>query len=163
MKAKIFLDTNIIIDYIGHRAHFLPAATLMDMGCRGEVDLFMTNLSITNTLYILRKEIGTEAAKDCLKKLCSFIRIAPSTQYEAEQAFKTPNPDFEDALQYFSAMTVEADVIITRNEKHFKYSSIPVRDANTYLDGRNYGYNRTGKNNLIVNEEQIVYLRKSVD
>ena len=54
MKAKLFLDTNIIIDYIAHRAHFLSAATLMDMGYRGEVELYITNLTVAITLYILR-------------------------------------------------------------------------------------------------------------
>ena len=32
MKQKLFLDTNIIIDYIGRRVHFLSAATLMGRG-----------------------------------------------------------------------------------------------------------------------------------
>ena len=31
MKMRLFLDKNIVIDYIGHRMHFLSAATLMDI------------------------------------------------------------------------------------------------------------------------------------
>lgn len=134
MKPRIFLDTNIIIDYIGHRIHFLAAANLMDLGYRGEVELYITNLTLANTFYILRKDLGLEATKNHLQQLCGFIHIAPSTQKETEQAFQTPNPDFEDALQYFSAKAIHADVIITRNEKHFNYSEIPVMDAEGYLN-----------------------------
>lgn len=160
MKTKLFLDTNIVIDYIAHRSHFLSAATLMDMGYRSEIELYITNLTIANTLYILRKEIGMEAAKECLKSLCSFVKIAPSTQHESEQAFATPNPDFEDALQYFSAVSVNADVIITRNQKHFKFSAIPVMDALTYLNGSSSNYTWDEGGNFIVNEPVVEYDNK---
>lgn len=160
MKTKLFLDTNIVIDYMAHRAHFLSAATLMDMGYRGEVELYITNLTIANTLYILRKEIGMEPAKECLKSLCSFVKIAPSTQHETKQAFATPNPDFEDALQYFSAVSVGADVIITRNEKHFRFSAIPVMDALTYLNGPSSNYTWEKDGNFTVNEPTIEYHSK---
>ena len=157
MKQRIFLDTNIIIDYIGHRAHFLSASTLMDMGFRGEVELFITNLTIANTLYVLRKEVGLEAAKSYLKKLCLFINIAPSTENETRLAFDTPNPDFEDALQYFSAVAVHADVIITRNEKHFRFSEIPVMDAKTFLEGENKTYNWEEEGGTMLNEPRGEY------
>jgi predicted nucleic acid-binding protein len=157
MITRLFLDTNIVIDYIAHRAHFLSAATLMDMGYRGEVELYITNLTIANTLYIMRKEIGMEAAKDCLKKLCDFVKIAPSTQHETRLAFDTPNPDFEDALQYFSAVSVNANVIITRNEKHFRFSVIPVMDALTYLNGPNLNYSWGENDNTTLNEPTVAY------
>ena len=95
-----------------------------------------------------------------MKKLCSFIKVAPSTQNETEQAFQTPNPDFEDALQYFSAVSVGADVIITRNEKHFMYSSIPVMDALAFLNGAGSNYNLTEDSNSIVNEPLVEYHTK---
>ena len=119
--------------------------------------LFMTNLTVANTLYILRKEFGMETAKIFLKKLCMFINIAPSTQEETKQAFDTPNPDFEDALQYFSAVAVHADVIITRNEKHFRFSDIPVMDARTYLEGEYKMYGWTEDDNTVLNEPPVDY------
>lgn len=39
------------------------------------------------------------------------------------------------AEQYFSALAIKADVIITRDKKHFKHSTIPVMDADQYLQG----------------------------
>ena len=41
--------------------------------------------------------------------------------------------DFEDGLQYYMAMENEADIIITRNLKDFKNSTLPVITAQTYL------------------------------
>lgn len=158
MKMRLFLDTNIVIDYIGHRMHFLSAATLMDMGYRGEVELYMTNLTIANTLYVLRKDMGLEAAKKCMKKLCDFVSIAPSTCRETQLAFNTPNPDFEDALQYYSAVAVHADVIVTRNEKHFRFSEIPVMDAMEYLEGRKKAYGPIDEDQTALNESPVKYV-----
>jgi predicted nucleic acid-binding protein len=41
--------------------------------------------------------------------------------------------DFEDAIQYYSALENGQDIIITRNLKDFKSSKIPVLTATEYL------------------------------
>ncbi len=41
--------------------------------------------------------------------------------------------DFEDSMQYFSALATKCDMIITRNEKDFKNSLLPVMDASHFL------------------------------
>jgi len=41
--------------------------------------------------------------------------------------------DFEDGLQYYTALESNIDVILTRNKKDFKYSRIPVLTAKEYL------------------------------
>lgn len=41
--------------------------------------------------------------------------------------------DFEDGLQYYSALENKIDVIITRNKKDFKNAKIPVLTAKEYL------------------------------
>lgn len=131
---KIFLDTNIIIDVIGNRQPFsLPAANVLNLACTGEAELYATALTFANALYVLRKSLGTADATQCLKQLSEIVRIASTTQAEVEQAFNSQNPDFEDALQYFAAVAVKADAIITRNPKHFKYAKIPVMDAEQCL------------------------------
>lgn len=134
MKSNVFLDTNILIDIIGNRQPYcVAAANLLDMAYRGEVKLYATALTFANALYVLRKSLGTGDATRYLMRLNEVIRVAPTTQAEVEEAFHSGNPDFEDAIQYYSARVVEANVIITRNPKHFKLSAIPVMDAEQYL------------------------------
>ena len=41
--------------------------------------------------------------------------------------------DFEDAIQYHTALENELDLIITRNKKDFKTSALPVLTAKEYL------------------------------
>lgn len=42
--------------------------------------------------------------------------------------------DFEDSIQYFSAIENEIDYIITRNKKDFKNSKIPILTPKEYCD-----------------------------
>ncbi len=42
--------------------------------------------------------------------------------------------DFEDAMQYHSALRANADIIITRNKKDFSASKIPVFTPQEFLD-----------------------------
>lgn len=133
MKRTIFLDTNILIDFLAQRAEFLVAANVMDMAKKGKIDVYITNLTLANTVYILRKQLDSQQATDTIKLLCSFLKIAPSTAEETSLAINTPNPDFEDALQYASAVAVNADCILTRNEKHFQFATMPVMTAAQFL------------------------------
>lgn len=133
MKPVVFLDTNILIDFLAKREEYLPAANVLSLGKEGKLVLYMTNLTLANTMYILRKQLGHEVLIATMRSLCSFVHVAPSTESETINAFNTPNPDFEDALQYASAMAVKVDYILTRNEKHFRYAEIPVMDCKAFL------------------------------
>lgn len=42
--------------------------------------------------------------------------------------------DFEDGLQYFSALESNSESIITRNKKDFKGLNLPIYTVREYLD-----------------------------
>ena len=133
MKQKIFLDTNIVIDFLARREEFQPAANILQLGIESKVELYVTGLTIANITYILRSQLGKEKVKEALHTLCTFIHIAPITEVEISKALETENPDVEDAIQYYSAEAIGADFIITRDPKHFKYSNIPVMKGREYI------------------------------
>lgn len=134
MATKVFLDTNILMDVLCHREHMLEAATVIDLGIRGKIELYCTALTIANCIYNCRKTLGKDTTHQIMKNLCSFIRISPIGQEECNKAFSLDNPDFEDALQNYSAESIKADVIITRNPKDFQYASIPVLNGAEFLE-----------------------------
>ena len=51
-----------------------------------------------------------------------------------EQTLNGDFADFEDAVQYFAAKREEVDFILTRDEKGFKMSDIPVMNVSDFLD-----------------------------
>ena len=135
MDSKvIFLDTNILIDLLCHRQYCAEAATVVNMGIEGKLSLYCSSLTIANCIYNCRKILGKEKTAELLKLLCEFIKIAPCGQNEVDSAFNQVSKDFEDLLQYYSAVAVDADVILTRNERHFEFSTIPVMNCEVFLD-----------------------------
>lgn len=118
-QRTVFIDTNILIDLLCHRECWAEAATVVNMGIEGKVLMYCSSLTIANCVYSCRKTLGKEKTAELLKLLCRYIKIAPCGQTEVDLAFSQHNNDFEDALQYASAISVGANVILTRNGKHF--------------------------------------------
>jgi predicted nucleic acid-binding protein len=125
---RLFLDTNIIIDFLGNREPFGKfAKTIFKKGYNGEVELWTSDNSITTTYYILAKIEGEEKARRLISKLLDKIEIEPVTKTILTSALTISFKDYEDAVQYMCATRIRnLDAIVTRNKKDFKASEIDV-------------------------------------
>lgn len=122
---QIFLDTNIIIDFLEQRQPFFKAAAnIIDLGERKEILLYTSAISFLNCLYIIRKKLGYEKAVENIKLLTKIIYVSPVTNTEFISALNTKGSDMEDLTQYFSAKASGCDTIITRDKKHFPQDGI---------------------------------------
>ncbi len=54
------------------------------------------------------------------------LAFAPVDERVVSRALVSDFADFEDAVQYYSALGVKADFIITRNTRDFSTSELPV-------------------------------------
>ena len=53
---KLFLDTNIVVDFYAQRDPFFSSAwKIIELAERGLVDIVVSSLTIINLAYILRK------------------------------------------------------------------------------------------------------------
>jgi predicted nucleic acid-binding protein len=132
---SVFLDTNIILDFLGERANFYePAARILTLADKKKIKIYTSPSSISNTYYILSKYENTKAALEKIRlfRLLCFISIMD--EEVIDKAINANFKDFEDAMQYFSALATNCEVIITRNEKDFKNALIPVMNAESYLE-----------------------------
>jgi predicted nucleic acid-binding protein len=132
---KIFLDTNIIIDLFAKREPFYnAAANLFSMADRKEIDISVSALTIANTNYILLKYLKPEDTKNVLRKIRLITKvISLDTKIIDLSLYDKDFKDFEDALQYYSALENNIDVIITRNLKDFQKSKLPVMTAEQFF------------------------------
>lgn len=134
MMQKLFLDTNIILDFLGEREIFYePAAKLMTIADKKQIEIFTTTTSITNAFYILSKFEGQKTAWEKVRKFKLICGISVTDDEVMEKALNSDFKDLEDALQYFSAVATNCDLLITRNEKDFKNALIPVMNAESFL------------------------------
>ncbi len=132
---KLFLDTNIILDILAKRVPFHnEAAQLFSLADTGKVELFVSALSFANINYILSKMTTTDNARTTLSKLKAIVKITSLDEKIIALALNDVSfSDFEDGLQYYSALAANSNVIITRNLKDFQTSSIPVMTAKSFL------------------------------
>lgn len=131
---KVFVDTNILIDYVCRREpFFLHAKALFAFGYLGKSQIAVSALSIVNSIYIGRK-YGSETLKLKLSALSHLIEVVDISATSVLQTLNTDWKDYEDALQYSSALSCGADCIITRNKKDFELSTLPVYTAEEYMN-----------------------------
>lgn len=131
---KIFLDTNIIIDFLGERAGFYDAsAKILTLADKKKIQVYTSPSSISNVFYVLAKYENSKIALEKIRKFKLLCSISVMDDEVVEKAIHSDFKDFEDAMQYFSALASNCNVIITRNEKDFKNALIPVMNAESYL------------------------------
>lgn len=132
---KILVDTNIVIDLLAKRKEFYDeAAELFSLSDKKECKLVISSLTFANTNYVLAKQKSAKEARAILRKFKVLVEILNLDDKIIELALSDKDFfDFEDGLQYYSAIENEVEVILTRNKKDFKNSKIPVLTAREYL------------------------------
>lgn len=132
---KLFVDTNIVIDLLQKRVEFYEEAQeLFTLADKKKVKLFISSLTIANTHFLLSKHYNTNDARKILAKFKVLVEVLPLDDKIIELALTSEKKDFEDAIQYFTAIQHNAEIIITRNKKDFKNLKIPVLSAKEYLN-----------------------------
>jgi len=125
---QIFLDTNIVIDFLANRKPFsLYAAKLFNYALLGKVKIYISAVSYNNIYYILRQSHSSAAAIKLLNELSEMAEIADVTKDIIKESLESDFKDFEDAIQYNCALSLsKIDFIVTRDTKDFKKSSLSI-------------------------------------
>ncbi len=135
MKEKLFLDTNIVIDLLGEREHFYEsAAKIATLADKGKIQIFVSALTYSTTYYLLARFEDKEIVKEKIKQFKVIAETADLTDRIVDKGLTSKFSDFEDSLQYYCAVKMDCNIIITRNGKDFKESDIPVLTPDEYLN-----------------------------
>jgi len=131
---RLFIDTNIMLDLLGERIPFYDSiAKIATLSDKGEVYLIVSALSYSTVFYLLSKYESKDKVMEKLRKFKIISEVAGVDETIIEKGLNSTFTDFEDSLQYFCALKSECDALITRNQKDFKESTIPVFSADEYL------------------------------
>lgn len=135
MEYKVFVDSDVVIDFFTDREpHVNPASELFELNEQGNVRLYLSAVSINNIYYIVRRFLGHKKTLEVIEALTEMTEIVGTTKKEITQALKNDFTDYEDSVQYSSALTIkDLDVIITRNIKDYRNSSIAVMTPLNFL------------------------------
>ena len=124
---NVFLDTNVVIDFMGEREGFFEdASAIFAMIEAGQIHATTSALTIVNSAYIQKKAFGSDIMLNKIDALCQLLDVAPLEKHQLQSAARLRPYDYEDAVQYLSALPYHPDVIITRDKKGFKDFDILV-------------------------------------
>jgi predicted nucleic acid-binding protein len=130
---RLFLDTNIVVDVLERREPFCnDAVRLFTMAYNKQVQLVVSPMTYSTASFLLRKH-GPEGVRNLLSNFRQLSRVATTDERTVDDSLASQFKDFEDAMQYYTAVNAKADVIITRNGKDFAASKLPVMTATEYL------------------------------
>ena len=131
---KVFVDTDVILDLLSERIpHFHFSAVLFTFAEMKKIELYTTPLIMANTFYILRKQLGNDEAKKALRKLRILISVIASSEAIIDKALNSTFNDFEDAIQYYTALENGIKIILTRNLRDYKNADIIVQTPESFL------------------------------
>jgi predicted nucleic acid-binding protein len=133
--TDLFIDTDVIIDFlIDRKPHSREAAIIFTLIDHKKLKGYVSSLTFSNLYYVLRKLDSHNKVIAKLDSLSKMVNILKVDEQIIKNAISSSFPDFEDTIQYFSALdSKKIDVIITRNTKDFKNSTIPVMTPGDYL------------------------------
>ncbi len=125
---KIFIDANIIIDFLANRKPFGSFAyEIMERGEKGELEIYTSATNILNCHYILKKAFPEIELRALLTELSKKIRLISIDENLVLKSLQSTYNDLEDAVQIKAASSIrDMQFIITRDLKDYKHSEIPA-------------------------------------
>lgn len=132
--SRIFLDTNVILDLLAQRAPFFDSiARLATLADQKKLILVASPLSFTTVDYVLNKYESSKSVLSKLRKFKIICEVCEVNEETVEKGLNSNFKDFEDSIQYYTAVQSNCSIIITRNGKDFKNSNIAIMTAEQYL------------------------------
>ena len=137
-RAKLLVDTNVLIDFLSVRRPFYDEARLLMIAGRvGEFELWMTSSQVTDLIYVLSdggRQALMPSVLERLRGLRTFVEVLAVGEPEVDRMLLSSWKDPEDALMFESALSLKADAIITRNAKDFESSLVRAMTAREFFD-----------------------------
>lgn len=118
---KVFIDCDVLLDVgLQRDPHFDASAGLLDWAERHPGLSALAWHSVANLEYLIRG-----GAREFIRSLAEFMVIPETGTHSLEFALSLEMSEFEDAMQVAAAERFGAQVVATRNLKH--YSKSPIR------------------------------------
>lgn len=134
MIPRLFIDTNVMMDLLGERIpHYDSIAKIATIADKGKIKMVVSAFSYPTVYYLLSKFESSEKVTEKLRKFRIISEMSDLDEITIDKGLASDFKDFEDALQYHCALKADCDILLTRNAKDFKESSIPVMSADEFL------------------------------
>ncbi|MBK7427201.1 MAG: PIN domain-containing protein [Saprospiraceae bacterium] len=135
---SVFIDSDVILDFFINREPYADFASEIFSLCEtNELHGYTSVVIISNVYYLLNRLSDHKTVIQKLNLLLTIIEIVEVKKEIILIALNSKFRDFEDALQNYSAENdPNISIILTRNLKDYKHSSLAVLTPEMYIDGK---------------------------
>ena len=132
---KIFLDANILVSVLNKEYPvFTYSSRILSLADNKKFEVFTSPICLAIAFYFAEKKSGNALARKKIEILSNNLSIAGSTQLVVRKTYKNKQiHDFEDGLEYYSALQSNCKCIITEDESDFYFSEIEVLNSRDFL------------------------------
>lgn len=123
---KVFIDNNIILDAILPREEYSHSIELLSLIEKKQLSAYISPIIFTNTFYIVKRLQNAKKAWSAIQKISLLFNIVAIDEKITNLALASEFNDFEDAMQYYAALSKKVDYLITRNKKDFIGSDLQI-------------------------------------
>ena len=135
---KALIDTCVVIDLLQKREPFFDDAyrVFICAAC-DRFEGAVSAKSVTDIYYIMHRFFHDDArSRKALETLFKLFSVLDTTGLDCRKALLSPAADYEDALMIETAVSFGMDCIITRNERDYSTSPLPVYSPSGFLNIR---------------------------
>jgi predicted nucleic acid-binding protein len=132
---NIFVDANVLVSVLNKEYPAFPfAARILGLHGKGKYQVFTSPLCLAIAWYFSEKKSGTEQANQKLRVMYQNLRVSDIRDEDVEESFSNKQiHDFEDGLEYYSALRGKCNFLITENIEDFYFSQIEVLKPKDFL------------------------------
>ena len=135
--VKIFADTDVCLDLLSARKPFNAVAErLFSLADRGKIKICVSSLSFSNIDYLLKSQYKRDDSRKILAKFKTLVTVLSVDAKIIDLAIASDFSDFEDAIQYNTAIENNIKILVTRNFKDYKKAIIQIMNPETFLSGQ---------------------------
>lgn len=136
MAYNLFLDANVILDYILKRPEgYKPAKIIFEKIVNGEHLAHTSPVIVHIVSHILKKILGAKQTRKIMLALLNDVQVVDTHHDVIIQAMSAGWDDIEDALQYYTALHHKADLFLSRDEAFAKKAipSLPIYEPEKFI------------------------------
>lgn len=132
---RIFVDANILVTVLNSEYPLFPsAARILSLNQTKKFRIYTSPICLAIAFYFAEKKSGTQRAKEKIKILSQQLEITNTNKKTVRMTSENPKiNDFEDGLEYYSAIESGCEMIVTEDISDFYFSEIQVLNCDSFI------------------------------
>src|SRR3989344_6331342 len=123
---NVFVDNDVILDILLERKDYTFSSKVLEYIEKAKIKGFTSPIIFTNTFYLVSKAKSNSNAWNALRKLRLLFKVSNMGENVVDRALASGYKDFEDAVQYYSAIDCKSKYLVTRNKSDYIGEKVTV-------------------------------------